>query len=88
MWLLTNVRNCIHEQDSAARGRLQGPVGRPGRALLTAPVIVYPTETTLQTYDMGEELVANGFANYTPFLRVKAKLNASSDSFYTPIFTG
>jgi len=50
--------------------------------------IVYPTDTTLQTYDIGEALIANGFANYMPFLRVKAKLNASSDSFYTPIFTG
>ncbi len=50
--------------------------------------IVYPTDTTLQTYDIGEELIANGFVNYMPFLRVKAKLNASSDSFFTPVFTG
>ncbi len=50
--------------------------------------IVYPTDTTLQSYDLGETLVANGRPNYMPLLRVKAKLNASSDSYYTPIFEG
>ncbi|MBT8469784.1 MAG: hypothetical protein KJN97_13650, partial [Deltaproteobacteria bacterium] len=50
--------------------------------------IVYPTETSLQTYDIGDALIADGKLNQMPFLRVKAKLNASSDSFYTPIFTG
>ena len=50
--------------------------------------IVYPTDTTAQTYDVGDELIAAGYPNYMPYLRVKAKLNASSDTFFTPAFEG
>lgn len=50
--------------------------------------IVYPTDTTLQTYDIGEALIANGYPNYMPFLRVKAKLSGSTDTYSTPIFEG
>jgi hypothetical protein len=50
--------------------------------------IVYPTDTTAQAYDIGEELVDAGEFNQLPFLRVRAKLNASSDSLSTPTFTG
>jgi hypothetical protein len=50
--------------------------------------ITYPTDTTAQSYDVGEELVAAGTENWMPFLRVRAKLNASSDSSRTPTFEG
>ena len=50
--------------------------------------ITYPTDTTSQVYDVGEELIAGGQENWMPFLRVRAKLNASSDSLSTPTFQG
>jgi hypothetical protein len=50
--------------------------------------IVYPTDTTAQSYDVGDELISAGHTNYMPFLRVRAKLNASSDSLSTPTFAG
>jgi hypothetical protein len=50
--------------------------------------IIYPTDTTAQTYDIGNELIAGGMPNFMPFLRVRATLNASSDSLSTPIFQG
>jgi hypothetical protein len=50
--------------------------------------IVYPTDTTAQSYDVGDELISAGYTNYMPFLRVRAKLNASSDSLSTPTFAG
>ncbi len=50
--------------------------------------IVYPTDTTSQVYDIGDLLVDNGIPNYMPYLRVKAKLSASSDTYFTPIFEG
>jgi hypothetical protein len=50
--------------------------------------IVYPTDTTAQSYDVGDELISGGHTNYMPFLRVRAKLNASSDSLSTPTFAG
>jgi hypothetical protein len=50
--------------------------------------IVYPTDTTAQSYDIGDELISGGQPNYMPFLRVRAKLNASSDSLSTPTFAG
>ena len=50
--------------------------------------IVYPTDTTAQTYDIGETLIAGGEPNFMPFLRVRAKVNASSDSSSTPTFEG
>jgi hypothetical protein len=50
--------------------------------------IVYPTDTTAQSYDIGDELISGGQVNYMPFLRVRAKLNASSDSLSTPTFAG
>jgi len=50
--------------------------------------ITYPTDTTSQVYDIGDLLIANGHENYMPFLRVKAKLNASTDTYFTPIFDG
>jgi hypothetical protein len=59
--------------------------------------IAYPTDTATpdgkvvisdQEYDVGEALIAGGTENYLPFLRVRAKLNASSDSLSTPTFAG
>jgi len=50
--------------------------------------IVYPTDTTAQTYDIGDVLIAGGETNFMPFLRVRANINASSDSLSTPIFEG
>jgi hypothetical protein len=50
--------------------------------------ITYPTDTTAQTYDVGAELLNAGQENWMPFLRVRAKLNASSDSLSTPTFQG
>jgi hypothetical protein len=50
--------------------------------------IAYPTDTTAQTYDIGQELINAGQENWMPFLRVRAKLNASSDSLSTPTFEG
>jgi hypothetical protein len=50
--------------------------------------IVYPSDTTAQTYDIGNELIAGGEPNFMPFLRVRANINASSDSLSTPIFEG
>jgi len=50
--------------------------------------IKYPTDTTAQTYDVGQELINGGQENWMPFLRVRAKLNASSDSLSTPTFEG
>jgi hypothetical protein len=50
--------------------------------------IVYPTDTTAQTYDIGATLIAGGEPNFMPFLRVRAKVNASSDGSRTPLFEG
>jgi hypothetical protein len=50
--------------------------------------IVYPTDTTSQTYDVGDELVAAGLSNYRLLLRVRATLNGASDAFETPVFDG
>jgi hypothetical protein len=50
--------------------------------------IVYPTDTTAQAYDVGDALLDAEQSNYMPFLRVRAKLNASSDSLSTPTFAG
>jgi hypothetical protein len=50
--------------------------------------IIYPTDTTSQVYDVGQELISGGKENWMPFLRVRAKLNASSDSLSTPTFQG
>jgi hypothetical protein len=50
--------------------------------------IVYPTDTTSQTYDVGDELFAAGLFNYGLFLRVRAKLNGSSDAVESPVFEG
>jgi len=50
--------------------------------------ITYPTDTALQTYDIGDELLAAGETNYQPYLRVRARLEASTDTFSTPVFSG
>jgi hypothetical protein len=50
--------------------------------------ITYPTDTTAQVYDIGQELWKGGQENWLPYLRVRAKLNASSDSLSTPTFQG
>jgi hypothetical protein len=50
--------------------------------------IIYPIDTTAQSYDVGQELINAGQENWKPFLRVRAKLNASSDSLSTPTFEG
>jgi hypothetical protein len=50
--------------------------------------IVYPTDTTSKTYDVGDELVAAGLSNYQLLLRVRATVNGSSDALDTPVFNG
>lgn len=43
---------------------------------------------TSQTYDIGDELLAGGQFNYLPYLRVRARLEASSSTLDTPVFEG
>jgi hypothetical protein len=43
---------------------------------------------TEQSYDVGDELIAGGRANFMPYLRVRARLEASSDSLSSPVFEG
>jgi hypothetical protein len=43
---------------------------------------------TDQEYDIGTELLSGGETNYKPYLRVRARLEASSDSLSTPVFQG
>jgi hypothetical protein len=43
---------------------------------------------TDQDYDIGDELLAGGEMNYKPYLRVRARLEASSSTLDTPIFSG
>jgi len=50
--------------------------------------LTYPTDTTAQIYDIGDELIAGGKPNYMPFLRIRARLQASTDTFSTPVFQG
>jgi hypothetical protein len=50
--------------------------------------LTYPTDTTSQTYDIGDELLAAGETNYKPYLRVRARIESSSDSLSTPVFQG
>ena len=50
--------------------------------------LTYPDDTTSQTYDIGDELLAAGETNYKPYLRVRARLEASTDSLSTPVFQG
>ncbi len=50
--------------------------------------LVYPTDTTSQSYDIGNRLIAAGKPNFLPYLRVRARLDASSDSLSTPTFEG
>ena len=47
-----------------------------------------PGSTTDQEYDVGEKLFAGGELNYKPYLRVRARLEASTDSLSTPVFQG
>jgi hypothetical protein len=49
--------------------------------------IVYPADPR-QEYDVGDELVLGGKRNWMPYLRVRARLQASSDSQETPILEG
>jgi hypothetical protein len=49
--------------------------------------IVYPTDTTSQTYDVGDELVAAKLFHRL-FLRVRASLNGSGDASGSPVFEG
>lgn len=50
--------------------------------------IVIPDDTTATGIDVGAYLVANGVVNYMPFLRVRAKLQASTDKLTTPELNG
>jgi len=50
--------------------------------------IVIPDDTTDEFIDIGNLLVADGSMNYMPYLRVRAKLFASSDTFDTPTLAG
>lgn len=47
-----------------------------------------PTDTTAQSYDVGDVLIAGGKTNKRLYLRVRARLQASSDTLETPIFEG
>jgi hypothetical protein len=51
---------------------------------------VYSGDPVVQSHDIdiGTELIAGGKPNFMPFLRVRARLEASSDSLSTPIFEG
>jgi hypothetical protein len=55
---------------------------------VTPVSIVYPTETTEQSYDVGEALEAGGGTNMLPFLRVKVVIQGSSNGGETPVFEG
>ncbi len=50
--------------------------------------LTYPTDTSAQTYDIGNELIAGGKVNKLPYLRIRARLQASTDTLSTPIFQG
>ena len=50
--------------------------------------LTYPTETTAQTYDVGDVLLSGGETNFKPYLRVRAQLDASTDQASTPVFQG
>jgi len=47
-----------------------------------------PGSRTDQEYDIGQELFGGGELNYQPYLRVRARLEASTDSLSTPVFQG
>jgi hypothetical protein len=47
-----------------------------------------PTDTAPKTYNVGDELVAGGEVNFRPYLRVRARLEGSSDGSATPVFAG
>lgn len=50
--------------------------------------IVIPDDTTSETIDIGPALIGDGKLNYMPFLRVRAKMVASSDALTTPVLAG
>jgi hypothetical protein len=50
--------------------------------------LVIPDDTTATEIDVGALLVGNGVVNYMPFLRVRAKLQASTDALTTPELDG
>ena len=50
--------------------------------------IIIPADTTASVIDVGQELVAGGKPNFMPFLRVRAKLQASTDALTSPILEG
>jgi len=47
-----------------------------------------PTGAAPKTYDIGAELLLGGEPNYRPYLRVRARLEASTDTLSTPVFAG
>ena len=47
-----------------------------------------PTDAAPKTYDVGAELLLGGETNYRPYLRVRARLEASTDTLSTPVFAG
>jgi hypothetical protein len=47
-----------------------------------------PTDAAPKTYDIGTLLIAGGEPNYRPYLRVRARLEASTDTSSTPVFAG
>ena len=47
-----------------------------------------PGSRTEQEYDVGAELLASAVTNYRPYLRVRARLEASTDTLSTPVFGG
>jgi len=50
--------------------------------------IQIPSGSTGDSYDVGPLLVGNGRLNYLPYLRVRAKLEGSSDGTATPTLSG
>jgi hypothetical protein len=50
--------------------------------------VVIPDDTTANVIDVGPTLIAGGTLNFSPYLRVRAKLQASTDKLSTPALAG
>jgi hypothetical protein len=52
--------------------------------------VIYSGDPVVQSHDItvGDALLAAGMENYMPYLRVRAKLDGSSDGLSTPTFVG
>ncbi len=50
--------------------------------------VIVPDDAPGNSFDLGQALLTNGAMNYMPFVRVRAKMLASSDRRATPILSG